>query len=161
MGSFQASMTVSHLSEPSPPIAGNCLVESSDRAYFMAYVLLLLIEAEIFIFTAYRVHVHYRHQKGYLMMVMAQHGILYFIFALLFSLTNILVILLLPTYYSRIFGVLQTLSHALVVTRMQLQLWTADHDRLSTSLQIPTSTIAFATPEESTDSGLISRNNGE
>ncbi|KAH7905742.1 hypothetical protein BJ138DRAFT_727169 [Hygrophoropsis aurantiaca] len=161
MGNFQASMTVSHLLvEPPAPIAGNCLADSPDRAYFMTYVLMLLFEAEIFIFTAYRVHVHYRHQKGYLMMIMAQHGIFYFIVALLFSVTNVLVVFLLPTYYSGTFGVLQTLSQALVVTRMQLQLWTADHDRLSTSLQLPTSTIAFAIPEESIEL-IVSRNYGE
>ncbi|KAH7904170.1 hypothetical protein BJ138DRAFT_1184198 [Hygrophoropsis aurantiaca] len=159
MGNSQASMTVSDLlTEVSPLITGNCFPEPPDQTYFMSYVLLLLFEAEIFLFTAYRVHIHYRHERGYLLKVMAKHGIFYFIFALLFSLTNILVIFLLPTYYCATFGVLQALSQALLVTRMQLQLWTADQDSSSASLPL-TSTIAFAMPEEGME--LMSRTSRE
>ncbi|KAH7908201.1 hypothetical protein BJ138DRAFT_389267 [Hygrophoropsis aurantiaca] len=160
-GIASAAMTGPDLvTEPSPLITGNCFERVPDQTYFICYLLLLLFEAEIFIFTVYRVHVHYRHKEGHLLKVMIKHGIFYFIFALLFSLTNIVVIFLLPTDYSGTFGVLQALSQALVVTRMQLQLWTADHDRPSTSLQLPTSTIAFAIPEENMEL-IVSQNSGE
>ncbi|KAH7924143.1 hypothetical protein BV22DRAFT_530194 [Leucogyrophana mollusca] len=129
-------------SQPPIPFISSCYQQGLEYAFFVCYLLLLVFETEIFLFTIYRVHVHCRHARGSLLKILAKHGVLYFVFSLLFSVTNILVIFLLPSYYSSVFGVLQTLAQALLATRMQLSLWKADQGR-ATAVSVLTSRLEF------------------
>ncbi|KAH7924144.1 hypothetical protein BV22DRAFT_530784 [Leucogyrophana mollusca] len=162
LGTYQAS---AHdlFSEPPIPAVGSCYKSEVSWSSSLPYLLLLVFEtgnsfdsnacapftiiAEIFLFTIYRARVHYRSEMCRLLEILIQHSIFFYVIALLFALTNILLILFLPSYYDEAFGVVQALAQALLVTRMQLSLWKADRRHVSDvsllSSGVPGMTLVF------------------
>ncbi|KAG1745273.1 hypothetical protein EDB19DRAFT_2023735 [Suillus lakei] len=120
------------LSEPPIPNITSCYNFGESRIIVAAYILLIVGEFEIMFFTLYRSIKHYKSlaNENHLLSILIQHNIFYFICGLVFSLLVILTIGLLPCVYgdmtSKRYQSLQVTVHALLVTRMHLELWKSD-----------------------------------
>ncbi|KAG0704962.1 hypothetical protein DFH29DRAFT_325774 [Suillus ampliporus] len=123
--SFGNSITIS---EPPIPNITSCYNVGESRIIVVAYLLLVVAEFEILFFTLYRSIQHYKNAGGHspLLKTLLQHNIFYFTCGLVFSLIVILTIGLLPSVYGDMTSNLQVTVHALLVTRMHLELWKSD-----------------------------------
>ncbi|KAJ8582589.1 hypothetical protein M405DRAFT_558204 [Rhizopogon salebrosus TDB-379] len=126
--SFNSSMIIS---EPPIPNITSCYNVSESKVIVVAYVLLVVGELEILLFTVYRSINHYQSLGGDnpLLKILIQHNIFYFACGLAFSLTVILTLGFLPDVYGDMTSNLQVMIHALLVTRMHLRLWKSDRAR--------------------------------
>ncbi|KAH7930325.1 hypothetical protein BV22DRAFT_73230 [Leucogyrophana mollusca] len=131
-------------SEPPVPVVGSCYKSELPPSTSLCFILLLVFETEVFLFTIYRARVHYRRARSRLLEVLIQHSIFFYAIALVLALTNTLAIFLLPSYYSEAFGAVQALAQALLATRMQLSLWKADRRDVPLSPSgVPGITLVF------------------
>ncbi|EGO21110.1 hypothetical protein SERLADRAFT_410612 [Serpula lacrymans var. lacrymans S7.9] len=89
----------------------------------IAYALLIVYEVEILLFSLYRALIHYRSTRSPLLRVLLQHNIFYFSCGLVifFGAWHLLSRRSIPYYTS-----LQVVIHAILVTRMQIDLWKSD-----------------------------------
>ncbi|KAG1776313.1 hypothetical protein EV702DRAFT_1109631 [Suillus placidus] len=123
--SFGNSITIS---QPPIPNITSCYNVGESRIIVVAYILLVVGEFEIISFTVYRSIKHYKSlaHGNRLLNIIIQHNIFYFICGLFFSVLLILTIGLLPFVYGDMVSNLQVTVHALLVTRMHLELWKSD-----------------------------------
>ncbi|KAG1776870.1 hypothetical protein EV702DRAFT_1107117 [Suillus placidus] len=123
--SYNNSQTIS---EPPIPNITSCYNVGESRIIVVAYVLLVVTESEILFFTLYRSIKHHKSfaRGNHLLNILIQHNIFYFICGLVFSLLVMLTTGLLPFIYGDMFSNLQSMVHALLITRMHLELWKSD-----------------------------------
>ncbi|EGN93581.1 hypothetical protein SERLA73DRAFT_189293 [Serpula lacrymans var. lacrymans S7.3] len=117
------------ISSPSPaPMITPCYEDTQYDVISVAYVLLFLLELEILLFTLYRALKHYRFMRSsQLLQVCIQHNIFYFACGSAFSVANIIITFLCkPTYNDYLFSNIQAAAHAMLVARMQINLWKRD-----------------------------------
>ncbi|KAH7930236.1 hypothetical protein BV22DRAFT_1055566 [Leucogyrophana mollusca] len=120
------------VTSPPVPNISSCYNAGQSHVIVVAYILLVVAELEILLFTLYRAIRHFRHPRGgsHLMNILIQHNIFYFSCGLIFSLLVILTIALLPDPYGDMTSNLQVAIHALLVTRMHLELWKSDRAQI-------------------------------
>lgn len=123
--SFGNSITIS---EPPIPNITSCYNVGESRIIVAAYVLLVVGEFEIICFTLYRSIKHYKSlaSDNPLLNTLIQHNIFYFVCGFFFSLLVILAIGFFASVYGDMASNLQVTVHALLVTRMHLELWKSD-----------------------------------
>ncbi|KAG2036759.1 hypothetical protein BDR03DRAFT_1011333 [Suillus americanus] len=123
--SFGNSITIS---EPPIPNITSCYNVGESRIIVAAYVLLVVGEFEIICFTLYRSIKHYKSlaSDNPLLNTLIQHNIFYFVCGFFFSLLVILAIGFFASVYGDMASNLQVAVHALLVTRMHLELWKSD-----------------------------------
>ncbi|KAH7907650.1 hypothetical protein BJ138DRAFT_1159583 [Hygrophoropsis aurantiaca] len=136
------------LPPPTPAVTG-CNVEGENHNTFFTFVLLIAYELEILLLSLARAVKQHRESRSQLFKVLVHHSIFHFIFAIVFSLANILALLLFTGPAEGVLEVLQSSMHALVVTRMQHQLWQTnriqvDGAEVRQSISIPLSVLHFA-----------------
>ncbi|KAG1807842.1 uncharacterized protein BJ212DRAFT_1590304 [Suillus subaureus] len=92
------------------------------------YIILLLLETEVVGLTFYRMIRYYRATRCRLLTLIAQYNVGYILAGLLFTLINIVTICFVPGAYGPILEASQIIAQGLLATRMQLDLWTLNHD---------------------------------
>ncbi|KAG2347913.1 hypothetical protein BDR05DRAFT_591964 [Suillus weaverae] len=114
--------------EPPIPNITSCYYVSESRIIVAAFVLLVVFEFEILFLTLYRSIKHHRSlaSNSHLLNILIQHNILYFICGFVCSLLVMLFVGLLPFMYSDLITNVQVTVHALLITRMHLELWKSD-----------------------------------
>ncbi|KAG2142463.1 hypothetical protein DEU56DRAFT_900494 [Suillus clintonianus] len=119
------------ITEPPIPNITSCYNVGGSRIIVVAYVLLVVGEFEILCFTLYRSIKHYKGltSRNHLLSILIQHNIFYFICGLVFSLLLILTLGFLPLVYGDMISNVQATVHALLITRMHLELWKSDRGR--------------------------------
>ncbi|OAX31240.1 hypothetical protein K503DRAFT_105213 [Rhizopogon vinicolor AM-OR11-026] len=144
------------ISEPPIPNITSCYDVAESRIIVIAYVLLVVGEFEILIFTIYRSIKHYQSlgSDNPLLKILIRHNIFYFACGLVFSLSVILTLAFLPDVYGDMVSNLQVMIHALLVTRMHLELWKSDRAKqvmledISLAMMYPASGNQDADPSD-------------
>ncbi|KAG2348016.1 hypothetical protein BDR05DRAFT_601474 [Suillus weaverae] len=111
------------------PKVGSCYSSKQGRILILAYVLLVIAEIETLGFMLYHSWKLYRGHgnSSPLVRVLVRHNIFYFACGLLFSTTVVAVMVVLPASYGDAASDLQFVIHAILVTRMQRELYNTAH----------------------------------
>lgn len=111
------------------PKVGSCYSSKQGRILILAYVLLVIAEIETLGFMLYHSWKLYRGHgnSSPLVRVLVRHNIFYFACGLLFSTTVVAVMVVLPASYGDATSDLQFVIHAILVTRMQRELYNTAH----------------------------------
>ncbi|EGO28793.1 hypothetical protein SERLADRAFT_459596 [Serpula lacrymans var. lacrymans S7.9] len=137
--------TAHFVTPPLPTISG-CYKVTGSKVILGAFVVIMVSEAVILFLTAYRAHRHIGPIQSPLFINLVRSGVFYCLVMFLFSLSNVLVIFILPLQYSQLLERFQAVLHAVLATRMQLHLRKVDNMYLMrTSVTVPLSSICYVT----------------
>ncbi|EGO03053.1 hypothetical protein SERLA73DRAFT_131537 [Serpula lacrymans var. lacrymans S7.3] len=137
--------TAHFVTPPLPTISG-CYKVTGSKVILGAFVVIMVSEAVILFLTAYRAHRHIGPIQSPLFINLVRSGVFYCLVMFLFSLSNVLVIFILPLQYSQLLETFQAVLHAVLATRMQLHLRKVDNMYLMrTSVTVPLSSICYVT----------------
>jgi len=116
---FLSSIT---FGEPPLPLIYGCYMTSTSSIHFMAFVILMCDGAVITSLTLYPAYRHFRHTPNFLVQNMMRDSAFYCLSTFAMSITNVLLIFLLPVPYSRVLVTYQVVMQAILATRMQIHL---------------------------------------
>jgi len=105
-------------------------------ALLASFVSLVTLEIGLFGITMYRALMQYRATSGRLLSLLLRHNITYFAAGVALNLLNIVGILLDPVqnkWHTDVMEIVQILFQALLATRMQLHLWSANRRTAETT----------------------------
>ncbi|KAG1821077.1 uncharacterized protein BJ212DRAFT_1337268 [Suillus subaureus] len=120
----------------SPIPFASCFDSEESGLVIAAYSLLILAELQIVFFSLYKATKSFRNwgRKNRLLEILIQHNIFYFACGLCSSVIVILTTALLQASYGNLMASAQVVFHALLVTKMHLNLW--ESDRRCNSLDV-------------------------
>ncbi|KAG2155253.1 uncharacterized protein EDB93DRAFT_93040 [Suillus bovinus] len=113
-----------------------CYQSSTTYWLFIPFLLLSVLQLGLMMLTLIRTMQDWRRNSSCLYDVLVKHSISYYACGLLFSVTNVFILLLLHSSYRVIF--FQFMILATLATRMHLHLWQVNHAQgSSSSMHIP------------------------
>ncbi|KAH7927953.1 hypothetical protein BV22DRAFT_1126987 [Leucogyrophana mollusca] len=158
---FAPQRSTTFATVPIPAVTG-CYEAAQSKLISVPFALLILFElgivsayvvpivkrihpeivTELLCLTLIRATKRYRDTGSPLFYILLQHNTFYFSCGILFSVVNLLAILLLKDDYGSMFEDFQIVMHAVLVTRMHLHLWTVDRAHINVdSSSIPLASI--------------------
>ncbi|KAH7927033.1 hypothetical protein BV22DRAFT_1032258, partial [Leucogyrophana mollusca] len=123
LGPFLPSVT---FGEPPLPIIHGCYKTGANSTLFVCFVVIMISEAIIISLTLYRAHKHFHYAPNALIQRLTRDGVFYCLSVFAMSVTNVLVIFLLPIQYSELLNTYQAVMHTILASRMQLHLRKVD-----------------------------------
>ncbi|KAF9232720.1 hypothetical protein BU15DRAFT_67215 [Melanogaster broomeanus] len=107
---------------PPLPIVSGCYMTNANSDLSVCFIFLMCAEAVNTSLMLYRAYRHFRHAPNVLIQSLTRGGVFYCVVMFAMSVTNVLVVYLLPVQYSEVLLVYQGVMHTIVATRMQLHL---------------------------------------